>query len=631
MRKFSPLSIFLIFLFAAFVTSNSSVLAQWSVPVTVTDGQTSFNLSFGGDPAATDGFDAGLDAAAAPPGMTYYAFFEIVAFPTYLTSDIRAWVSPYNTDITWSLRVINAAGRNTTVSWNSANLPDGQFTFTLDGANGSVDMSTQNSVSFSGDKTLTISKTGIGAQNPVTFQCNMDIQIQSGTFDPVNDTLVVRGSFNGWSGTQDRLTDADSDKIYTLVVNLPDSLIGTEVEYKFVLIPAGGADQWESVSNRKFTLLAGGQILDVVYFNDQAVLSVTATVTFQADMSEMLDKGWFDPSVDSIRIVGGMNGWANTESMEPDPFDPSLYVYDASVTAAPGDNIEWKFRGYPTDHFMDNGWEAGSNHSFEFTGSDLVLDPLKPNVLPAGKPLSQDVTVRFSVDVNGALDWYNKQPFQGIKSVWVTGDWNNWGGSWGVSDTTVLIRMYDDGATGGDAVASDGIWTADVLFATGSSGTNLYKYSIYAAGVDTLNAGNQPMDNEAGIGMNHVVLIDDTNPLFVLPTDIFGSQWRETSVETIADAALPTEFELQQNYPNPFNPTTDIVYALPEAVPVNLSIYNSLGQKIATLVDQKQAPGSYRVTWNGLDLNGNPVASGIYFYHLEAGDFASTMKMLLVK
>ncbi len=362
--------------------------------------------------------------------------------------------------------------------------------------------------------------------HPVTFQCNMDIQIQSGTFDPAADKLVVRGSFNNWSGNQDELTDDDADKIYTITVDMPDSLVNTSVEFKFVIVPATGGDIWESISNRAFTLLSGGQILDVVYFNDQTTVSVTAVVTFQADMADMLDKGWFDPATDSIRVVGSFNGWANTESMEPDPFDPSLYLYDADITAETGSDVSWKFRTYPNDKFLDGGWESGANHVFEFTGEDMVLDPLKPNILPAGTPLAQDVTVRFSVDVNHAVDAYNEQPFPDIKSVWVTGDWNNWGGSWSVSDTSVLIRMYDDGMTNGDLVAGDGIWTTEVLFTAGDMNTKLYKYSIYGTGVDTLNNGNAPMDNEAGFAQNHFLMIDDTNPLFIQPLDYFGSQYR---------------------------------------------------------------------------------------------------------
>ena len=466
---------------------------------------------------------------------------------------------------------------------------------------------------------------------PVTFQLNMDVQEQLGNFNPETDKVVVRGSFNGWAGVADSLIMDEDDGLYKATIGIPDSLVGTGYEYKFVILPAGGKDVWEDVPNRTFTLEDGGNVLDPVYFGDVESVGTTANITFQADMSDMLSNNWFDPTTDQMRVTGGFNGWGYDEAyaLEADLIDPSLYLKTISYTAETGKEIQWKFRGFPEDHFLDSGWEAGGNHVFTFTGEDIVLDKLKPQVNPGGKPLTQDVTVRFSVDVNNAKDWYNKQPFQNIKSVWVTGDWNNWGGSWSVSDTTTLIRMYDDG-TNGDATAGDGVWTTDVLFATDSPGAHLYKYSIYADGVDTLNGGTSPMDNEAGVGMNHILLINDSAPLFVNAQDVFGSQW-VTGVKRVTTDALPRSYALDQNYPNPFNPTTEIAYEIPTNSHVVLTIFNALGQRINTLVDKEQAAGRYQVTWDGLSENGARMSSGVYFYHIQAEGFSKTMKMILMK
>ncbi|MCI0494281.1 T9SS type A sorting domain-containing protein, partial [candidate division KSB1 bacterium] len=79
---------------------------------------------------------------------------------------------------------------------------------------------------------------------------------------------------------------------------------------------------------------------------------------------------------------------------------------------------------------------------------------------------------------------------------------------------------------------------------------------------------------------------------------------------------LPGEFELRQNYPNPFNPNTMIEYNLAQSGEVKLEILNMLGEKIATLRNEKQAAGNYSLSWNGKDKLGNEVASGIYFYRL---------------
>ncbi len=94
---------------------------------------------------------------------------------------------------------------------------------------------------------------------------------------------------------------------------------------------------------------------------------------------------------------------------------------------------------------------------------------------------------------------------------------------------------------------------------------------------------------------------------------------------------LPTEYSLSQNYPNPFNPTTVIAYSLPNPSQVKIEIYNLLGQTVATLVDTKQGAGNYTVTWDGRDMYGSRVSSGIYFYRLQADDFVETKKMLLLK
>ncbi len=85
-------------------------------------------------------------------------------------------------------------------------------------------------------------------------------------------------------------------------------------------------------------------------------------------------------------------------------------------------------------------------------------------------------------------------------------------------------------------------------------------------------------------------------------------------------------FNLTQNYPNPFNPTTNITYQLPHNARVKLVVYNSLGQVVNTLVDQNKSAGRYSITFNASNL-----PSGVYFYRIQAGDYVSVKKMLLMK
>lgn len=98
-----------------------------------------------------------------------------------------------------------------------------------------------------------------------------------------------------------------------------------------------------------------------------------------------------------------------------------------------------------------------------------------------------------------------------------------------------------------------------------------------------------------------------------------------------AQSAVPTNYVLAQNYPNPFNPTTQILFAIPQNERVTLSIYNVLGQRIATLVDGMLVQGTHVVTWNGRDGRGMQLPSGVYFYTLNASGFAASKKMLMLK
>ncbi len=90
--------------------------------------------------------------------------------------------------------------------------------------------------------------------------------------------------------------------------------------------------------------------------------------------------------------------------------------------------------------------------------------------------------------------------------------------------------------------------------------------------------------------------------------------------------ALPAAFALEQNYPNPFNPTTAISFSVPRRTMVKLDVFNILGQQVKCLVNEERSAGSYTVT-----LDGSSIASGVYFYQLQAGSYTSARKMVLVK
>ena len=95
--------------------------------------------------------------------------------------------------------------------------------------------------------------------------------------------------------------------------------------------------------------------------------------------------------------------------------------------------------------------------------------------------------------------------------------------------------------------------------------------------------------------------------------------------------ALPTLFALEQNYPNPFNPSTQIRYALPEATSVTITVYDMMGRKVRTLVQDSQSAGYHTALWNATNDRGLPVSAGMYIYTLQAGDHHHMKKMILLK
>ncbi len=110
--------------------------------------------------------------------------------------------------------------------------------------------------------------------------------------------------------------------------------------------------------------------------------------------------------------------------------------------------------------------------------------------------------------------------------------------------------------------------------------------------------------------------------------DATGSMGTVLSSVRSAPNTVPRNFSLEQNYPNPFNPSTEIRYTLPENFKgnVSLTIFDVLGKKVAALVNQEQAGGTFSATWNA-----SYAASGVYFYALRAGNFLAVKKMVLMK
>jgi hypothetical protein len=137
---------------------------------------------------------------------------------------------------------------------------------------------------------------------------------------------------------------------------------------------------------------------------------------------------------------------------------------------------------------------------------------------------------------------------------------------------------------------------------------------------------NIPLDAGVVVIEPGVMTLMDKSIVFMTDDEIDDILSKASVIEEAYENLIPTQYALDQNYPNPFNPFTTITYALPEQGNVELTVYNSLGQKVKTLVNKHQQAG-----YHSYIFNGNSVASGIYFYSLKTAKYQQTRKMLLIK
>lgn len=493
------------------------------------------------------------------------------------------------------------------------------------------------------------------ASDAITFQVDMSVKILEGAFDTASDIAVVRGSFNGWAGNADELTDADSDSIYTGIVDVLGSADDV-IEYKFVMVTTAAGDQWEDniPANRSYTLTGEDATLPVVFFDDDEVVSlpISGNLLWQVDMSAFEEMGWFTRAGgDSMEVRGSFNGWATGPEAILDRV-PGTEVYQlvTPFDGLSGDNYFYKYfmnlddataetrypgfsdneDGIQFDHPAERGdgnrihtLAAGNIEAPVFYFSDINPD----GIVPDGKT----ITVTFQYDMAPALSFSDpfvpatdtlllliEDPFW--RTITEVAPANN-------SDTGIQFTDPDQ----------DGIWTAELTF-TGPA------YYAIQYRVRYVHMDGTQVDEGAGLGVQkpyNVRFIQPSGPREFPDTFTFDVvPWTESpprltetapfstvaSVERLEELGLPLQYSLEQNYPNPFNPGTLIRYSIPAKSQVNLKLYNVLGQEVFTLLNTKQEAGTYEV-----ELNAANFPSGVYFYRLEAGTFVDVKKMLLIK
>lgn len=134
-------------------------------------------------------------------------------------------------------------------------------------------------------------------------------------------------------------------------------------------------------------------------------------------------------------------------------------------------------------------------------------------------------------------------------------------------------------------------------------------------------------------GIYTLTVVEDHNSLRVAPDTLVA--YFQVDTPTAADpgdiGSISHRFTLQQNQPNPFNAATTIAFSLEQTGYVSLVIYDLLGRKVGTIVDEDLSSGSHTATWDGKDDYGANVTTGVYFYRLTAGNQVSSRKMVLLK
>jgi hypothetical protein len=222
-----------------------------------------------------------------------------------------------------------------------------------------------------------------------------------------------------------------------------------------------------------------------------------------------------------------------------------------------------------------------------------------------------------------------------------------------LSGTYTALSLGDEVILSGRAISGEGVWGIMPEIYTGSKplGTQLQSVSRSYQVLTTIpNLAEGRVEFKltpemlAGRQATHCAVARWSNGSWQPLTSILGSDLSSISAplytggtyrvvwgQNLGSAVLPAQMELSQNYPNPFNPETTIRFSLPQAGQVRLQIFDILGRQVISLLNEQRAAGYHQVVWSGMNGQGSPVASGIYFYRLQMGGKQISKKMILLR
>ncbi|MBC8043306.1 MAG: T9SS type A sorting domain-containing protein, partial [Rhizobacter sp.] len=298
-------------------------------------------------------------------------------------------------------------------------------------------------------------------------------------------------------------------------------------------------------------------------------------------------------------------------------------------SVASGTGSELRGVAVSNDYTLTTAWKSDGTFSTNGFGSAVAVG-VGGTILRSGDggdTWNASVSAPTSGDLN-AVAWFGDS-FAAAKGN-STSSTQGFGSAVAVGVGGTILRSADGGANwtsvsgGTNANLLSVVMASETLgYISGAGGTILIttdggtSWTAQSSGTgDTLNSiVVLPNGTGVGVGNNGTAVITNTG----------GNVLATGEGETPA-SSKPNAFGLKQNYPNPFNPSTTIRYELAAPSDVKLNVFDVLGREVATLVNQRQSAGNYRVGFNASNLS-----SGIYFYRLQTGNFTQTKKMLLVK
>jgi hypothetical protein len=360
---------------------------------------------------------------------------------------------------------------------------------------------------------------GGGPEVAVTFQVDMSVQITKGAFNPANDLVQARGSFqspNQWSGepTAFYLTNNGAN-VYTNTYGISNTPPNSPFYYKFFMATNGvdTGNGYEGRDNRAFVMPSSAATIPTAYFNDE--LPLTNLVTFQVDMEYVPNR----TAITNVEARGSFqvpSAWTGGFSLTNDPGAANPYLYTGTYNDArlPGTVEYYKFI-YQNTNNADVHWENDPNRSFTLVANAQTLPVVLFNNVSTNDFLAQDTLVTFTVSMTNAQSYPGYTPlivFDQSMGVAINGDWIPWW-NWAAAPPTPYVLT--------NGTSGDLLYSQTLLMPKGTSLQLTYKFGI--------DDGANNLDNENGFATNHIRFVRSLGS-YTMPLDTFGTPVTEPEI-----------------------------------------------------------------------------------------------------